>query len=213
MPPPTIRRSHSTTSVSGLSMWLLRLPGDRRQLVHAQVHRLPGETGLLRLVDGGRRQVVVGLDRSPRRRTNGELEALHLTVPELDGPHDRIRPAKRGEARAERHHVAVPAHRDRALRTGLHARVALPAEIRLLVPGFSERLVERHEVVRTDVLAGRTVQRLAPVALLGVHVGRHRDGSPLTVRSLDRTRPCSPDQAPPVANLWSFTSTLSSSVA
>src|SRR5262245_58724744 len=138
MPPPTIRRSHSTTSVSGLSMWLLRLPGDRRQLVHAQVHRLPGETGLLRLVDGGRRQVVVGLDRSPRRRANGELEALHLTVPELDRPHDGIRAAKGRETRPERHHVAVAAHGDRALRTRLHARVALPAEIGLLVPGLPE---------------------------------------------------------------------------
>src|SRR6266571_3295734 len=152
---------------------------DHRQRVHAEILGLPAQAGLLRVLDDGGGQVLVRLDGAPRGRADGELEALHVPVPELHGPHDGVRAPERREARPERHHVAVAAHGDGALRAGLHAGVALPAHVRLLVPRLPERLVERHEVGGTDVLAGGPVQGLAPVTLVWIHVSRHRQLSPL----------------------------------
>src|SRR5207247_3502508 len=99
------------------------------------------------------------------------------------------------EAGANGNDVAVAAHVDRRLGARLHARVALPAQIRLLVPGLAERPVEDHQVVRADVHAGGSVERPAAIPLVRVDIGRHSYDPPTSVRAR-RSRP-EESRAPP----------------
>ena len=71
---------------------------------------------------------------------------------------------------AQRREVRIAAHVDRMLRTGLHARVALPAEIGFDVVRPPVDRVDVHDVGRTDVHA-----LAAAIALRHVGVGGHAD--------------------------------------
>src|SRR5574341_1566604 len=114
-------RSHSTTSVSGSTMTLgLRLVfHDGRELGDAEELGLAAENGRLEILRPGAVHSLERLDGAPRRRADRELEALHLSVPELHRPHDGVRGPQRRQAGAERHYVAVAAHGDGALRARL----------------------------------------------------------------------------------------------
>src|SRR5713226_1735903 len=112
-------------------------------------------------------------DRAPRRRANREPEPFCLRISELHRPYNRVSAAQRRQPRPERNDVAVAAHLDRGLWTRLHARVALPTLVGLLVPRLAEALVEHHEVVGTNVHARGAIQRLAAVAFIWMHEGRH----------------------------------------
>src|SRR5438093_776780 len=73
------------------------------------------------------------LDRPPRRRPDRKRELLEPPVAISDLPRDDalLGLAQHAHLVAERREVRITADVDRVLRTRLHARVALPAEIRL----------------------------------------------------------------------------------
>src|SRR3990170_7569179 len=102
-----------------------------------------------------------------------ELEPLEDPVPELYRPHDGIRTPHGDHVRAQGGEILVGPDLDRLLRADLHAIVALPALLRLLVERLHEVPVQGHEVVRADILAGSLILRLAAVAFFCNHVTRH----------------------------------------
>src|SRR5450756_2180654 len=83
---------------------------------------------------GGQFFALEAIDGTFRRGPDGELEALHgLAVPELDGPHDIVGAAQRDGAGAQGHDVRIVANFNGLLGADLHAVVAFPALVRLLV--------------------------------------------------------------------------------
>ena len=103
----------------------------------------------------------------------GNLKRLSVPLRNLIVHMIESRAAQRLHGAAQGHDVRVVAHLDGVLRADLHAGVALPALLGLLVeglhrmPGLRSVLVEQHQVVRADVHAGGLVLPLAAVALVG----------------------------------------------
>src|SRR5512140_2782460 len=164
MPPPISRMSRSSSTILGFP----NVPSDiaftleNGSALHAQELAVAAGTVAARRreIAGGfdvgelrKGLAAIGIDRSFGRRARRELETLERSVTKLDRPHDRIGTAQRLHRSPERHDVGVMPHFDCVLRTDLHARIALPALLRLLVVGAHGMtrgravLVERHEIV------------------------------------------------------------------
>src|SRR3972149_7137797 len=108
IPPPRTRTSVSTTSVSGCTIvdHLARLVSGRHgEPVHHQPLGLAVEFLRLEHLRRRRRSILEGIDGPPGIRSDGELEALHLAVPVLGGPHDGVGGAQRGDRPPQGHHV------------------------------------------------------------------------------------------------------------
>jgi len=102
-----------------------------------------------------------------------KLETLHIAITELDGPHNGVRRSHRMNLAAHRHEVIVAANENGALRADLHARVALPAGIRLLIVRLHLLNVENHQIVGTDVHACGFVSTLATITLGRIYITWH----------------------------------------
>src|SRR5512139_417824 len=103
-------------------------------LPRAKSARRREEAGLRDVGELRHRLAAVGIDRALAGRADRELEPLQRPVAEADRPHDRIRAAQRLHGAAQRDDVGVMADLDRVLGADLHAGVALPALLGLLVP-------------------------------------------------------------------------------
>src|SRR5512143_2381774 len=125
------------------------------------------------------RFALVGIDRTFGSGPDRELETLQDPVPELDGPHDGVRTPHRDNVRSEGAEILVSPDLDRLLRADLHAVVALPALLWLLIVRLHEVPVQGHEVVRADILASSLILRLAAVTLLCNHITRHVSKPPI----------------------------------
>src|SRR5512143_3668364 len=181
MPPPMRRRSVSTVSIAGFlqnekvqvsfSISRSSLFLDYR---HGLASAMVGEVaGLFDFCEIDFRLSLEGIDRAFSRCPDRELEALQDPVAELDGPHDGVRAPHRDHVCAQGGEILVGADFDRLLRADLHAIVALPALLRLLVVGLHDIPVQGHEVVWADILTSSLILRLAAVTLLCNHITRH----------------------------------------
>jgi len=92
------------------------------------------------------------------------LEPFYLFVSEPHRPHDGVGTAEWLNGCTQGHEVGVTAYFDRLVRAGLHAAVTFPAHIDGTVEGLVGGLIEHHQVVRTDILAGGLVERFTSVA-------------------------------------------------
>ena len=110
---------------------------------------------------------------------DGELEPLgaDLFVPELHGPHDVLRAPHGRNAGAHGNEVLITADLDRLSRADLHAAIALPAHLGVLVVRLHDVLIKDHEVVGANVLAGGLIKRLAAITFVRDHIARHADPS------------------------------------
>src|SRR5574341_992559 len=143
MPPPMIRMSTSSVMTSGFpnpySAIACSLSSITASTGHELAHvALVYALGEEHLVVGDLRRIrvrlaAIGIGRAFRGGADREFETLHGPVAELDGPHDGIRPGQRLNGGAHRHHVRVMAALDGLLRADLHAGIALPALLGLLV--------------------------------------------------------------------------------
>src|SRR5512139_534712 len=174
------------TKFSSHFVYLSRLLADQFSRIaraiafgDAAVGRAGEETGCRDVGEAGGGLAAEGIDRAFGRGADRELEALQRAVAELDGPHDGVGTTQRLHHAAQRHDVGVVAGFDRLLRADLHAGIALPALLRLLVErahgvaSFRTVFVQFHQVVRADVHASGLILTFAAVALVGTNIGWH----------------------------------------
>src|SRR5581483_5801694 len=181
MPPPRINRSVSTTTVSksAICLSLVLQPED---VAH------PGRCGL----GEEHRRIEITLGRKAAVRdcfsfrcgADGEFEALHVAIAELDGPQDGIRGAHRRRGGSQRHEVSITAYFDGLRGADLDAVVAFPTHRQVAVVSLHLLLVQSHEIVGANMLACSLVQRLAPVAFLRIYITRHQSTFPSAGPSL-----------------------------
>src|SRR4030042_1872203 len=199
-PPPQMRRSVSTVTVSNAAIFVSLLgvfPArestrckrrharlEPKNLIHldrallgVQAGRLAHQRRALQVVIA--RRVVTERLRLPLRGgANRELEALQRAVAELDRPHDRVTRPKRNRTCTQRNEVGVAANLDRLYGADLDAAVALPALLRLLVVGLHLLTIQGHEIVRTNVLASRLIKCFATVTFVCYYETGHQISFP-----------------------------------
>ncbi|SBW04521.1 hypothetical protein KM92DES2_11936 [uncultured Desulfovibrio sp.] len=114
-----------------------------------------------------------GLDGTFRRSADGELEAFHVAIAELDGPHDGVSRTHGDTGPAHGGKVCIGTGRNGALGADLNAGIAFPAGIGFLVVCLHFLRIKNHEVIGANVHAGRLFATLAAVALGRIDKRRH----------------------------------------